>query len=89
MVSLRGLGIRPFCPKVLAIGANFFIIAGVATATSKKQFPVSFISLIISSPPAIEAPSCKATFTSSPSAKTAMRKIFPVPYGKTQVPRTI
>ena len=83
-----GFGIKPRGPRTLPSGPTFDMMSGVAIAASKSVQP-SETFLTRSSPPTTSAPASCASRALSPTAKTATRTFFPVPFGSTTDPRTI
>src|SRR5215217_8117054 len=87
-VPLLGLGMSPRGPSTGPSWPTALIWSGVATATSKSMKP-SLILAARSSEPTTSAPASSASLAFSPSAKTATRRVLPVPFGSISVPRTI
>ena len=83
-----GFGIKPFGPKILPTRPTAPIMSGVAIKRWKSIFPAK-ISFIKSSSPTISAPAFLASVAFGPLAKTATRKVLPVPAGNVTAPRTI
>src|SRR5215204_6893152 len=88
-VPLLGLGISPRGPSTGPSWPTALIWSGVATATSKSIKPSFLMRLARSSEPTTSAPASSASLAFSPSAKTATRRVLPVPFGSISVPRTI
>jgi len=86
-VPLRGLGMSPRGPRTRPSFPTSPIMSGVATMTSTSIHP-SFSFLIHSSDPAKSAPASFASRSLSPLVSTSTRTDFPVPWGRTTVPRT-
>ena len=61
------------------------MLDGVAMTISKSMFP-DFTSSARSSIPILSAPASFASAASSPSAKTAILRVFPVPLGSAADP---
>src|SRR5215210_5587408 len=88
-VPLFGFGMSPRGPRTGPSWPTAFIWSGVATATSKSMKPSFLIREARSSEPTTSAPASSASLAFSPSAKTATRRVLPVPFGSISVPRTI
>src|SRR5918997_445031 len=88
-VPLLGFGMSPRGPSTGPSWPTALIWSGVATATSKSMKPWSLMRAARSSEPTTSAPASSASLAFSPSAKTATRRVLPVPFGSIKVPRTI
>src|SRR5215212_868851 len=88
-VPLLGLGMRPRGPRIWPSLPTMLIWSGVATATSNSVKFSSRMRAARSSDPTMSAPASSASRAFSPTAKTATRRVLPVPFGSMSVPRTI
>ncbi len=82
-----GFGMSPRGPRIRPSGPTWLITSGVAMTTSQSNQPPLILSMY--SVPTKSAPASSASLALSPWVSTSTRWVFPVPCGRTTVPRTI
>jgi len=83
-----GFGISPFGPSTFPSRPTRPIMSGVAMQRSNSIVPPWTISRR-SSAPTTSAPAARASSALAPRANTPTRTVFPVPFGRVTMPRTI